>query len=337
MKNPSKKPEPLQRIDIVMSIYNQEHIIEAIMSGIFAHTVTPFNLILIFDGCTDRTKERCLTYIERHKPAHLLSVITADTPNIFETRANNVGFRLARERYMITLQDDMLIKEKGWDVRLTYPLRAFDDVLAVTGRIAQNIKHMDAHVQTYTKRAGRELMTLPRSRFAVREIINRGPIAFRTDYLKELGYLNEAYAPSVFDEADLSLRAWEQHRWKVGAFWIDYESDPSWSKALAADSGMKSSTSTERNAPRLAKDHEEYFKNRSNRYENIRIPSRLIDYPAGCNRRKLAWTVCASQWAYRWRVYPKRIKRIATESLRSFARTLLGRNGRNRHRDEGIA
>ena len=38
----------------------------------------------------------------------------------------------AQGKYVIIVQDDQLIKEKGWNTRLHKPFDAFDDVFAVT-------------------------------------------------------------------------------------------------------------------------------------------------------------------------------------------------------------
>ncbi len=132
--------KPLEKLDIMISIFNQEEIIERVLYGVLKNTTTPFNLILVFDDCTDRTKPRALAYIKKTKPRLLNELIVKDTPNLFELRANNFGFRLAKTDYLITLQDDMIVKEFGWERRLTFPLRKFDDVLAVTARTAQDIK-----------------------------------------------------------------------------------------------------------------------------------------------------------------------------------------------------
>ncbi|MEK9131672.1 MAG: glycosyltransferase family A protein [Patescibacteria group bacterium] len=273
--------KPLELIDIVLSIYNQEEIIERVLYGIFKNTTTPFNLILIFDGCTDRTKPRALSYIKKINGGLLKELIIKDTPNLFELRANNVGFKLAREKYLITLQDDMVIDDYGWERRLTYPLRQFDDILAVTGRGAQNIETIGNGKEKYTHRSAREFGSLPRNMFAIRDVINRGPIAFRTDYLKELQYLNDAYAPGALDDAEISLRAWRDKHWKVGAFWINYISKQEWSKVNAPDSTMKAWESWGRNNNRLYEDFKEYLDSGDKHTSDFIIEEFEIDYSRG--------------------------------------------------------
>ena len=276
MKTNSTKP--LNKLDIVMSVFNQEHIIERVLFGIFRNTTTPFNLILVFDGCTDKSEQRALSYIKKTKPKNLISTTVEKADNVYETKANNIGFKLSKEEYMITLQDDMIIKEMGWERRLTYPLRKFDDVLAVTSRSAHDIRKIGAGVEDYVNMASREKGTLPRDIFAVRDIINRGPVACRVEYLKNLNYLNENYAPAWLDEADLSLRAWESHKWRVGSFWIDYYSPIELGKTRSSDSTMSWDINNRKNCEQLARDHREYLRQNIKHSEDIKINENEVDY-----------------------------------------------------------
>lgn len=276
--------KPLLHLDIVLSVYNQENLIEKVLYGIFKNTTTSFTLIMVFDGCTDRTEVRTRNYIRKYSPKNLKNFIAAFAPNVYETRANNIGFKLATSDYMITLQDDMLILEKGWERRLTYPLRKYDDVLAVSSRSAHNIDHIDEKIgAVYTDRASRECNTLARDTFAVRDVINRGPVAFNLHHLKKMNFLNEAYAPSDLDDADLSLRAWKQYRLRVGAYWIDYASPLHWSKGRSGESTMNVSVAIAKNTLQIAHDHREYLASHVKHTENVIIPEIEIDYISTSN------------------------------------------------------
>lgn|GEM_PF-2745138 len=300
----------LNKLDIVISIYNQEKIIRKVLYSVFSNTTTPFNLILVFDGCTDKTKPLALSYIEKYKPKLLEKLIVRDAPNVYETRANNIGFRLAEEDYMITVQDDMVIKERGWERRLTYPLRKFDDVIAVSSRTAQNIEYIDESKHIYTERAARELNSLSRDIFAVRDVINRGPVAFNMKHLKTLNYLNENYAPSDLDDADLCLRAWKEKRLRCGAYWINYISRLEWGKTRAKDSTMDVSTQNRRNGLRIKNDHGDYILNQVKHDEDIFIPDSEIDYVYNIKFRERVrhYPIADTLWGFNvW--YKEKIKR----------------------------
>lgn len=270
----------LNEIDMVLSIYNQENLIERILYGIFKNTTTSFTLILVFDGCTDRTEPRALKYIKRYKPSLLKNLIVEHAKNVFETRANNIGFKLAKHDYMITLQDDMVINEYGWERRLTFPLRRFDDVIAVSSRVAQDIGLMENLEQQkyFINQVGRELNNLPRNIFAVKDTINRGPVAFNMKHLRSMNYLNDKYAPSDLDDADLCLRAWEKNKLRCGAYWIDYISRREWGKARAKDSTMLANNTIGKNAIQLKRDHLDYINSRKKHDEEIIIKENEVDY-----------------------------------------------------------
>ncbi|HEY4503955.1 MAG TPA: glycosyltransferase family A protein [Candidatus Paceibacterota bacterium] len=271
---------PLTKIDIVLSVFNQEKLIRKVLGGIFKNTTTPFNLILIFDGCTDKTEKKVFEYLKKHTPKLLNTIIIDHASNVYETKANNIGFKKAKEEYMLTLQDDMVINELGWERRLTYPLRKFDNVIAVTSRVAQDVglmENLEGH-EYFTNKTGRESNNLPRNIFAIRDTINRGPVAFNMKHLKSMNYLDESYAPSDLDDADLCLRAWREKKLICGVFWIDYISKPKWGKARAKDSNMYADNHIPKNATRLKDTHQDYIKSQIKHSEDIIIPESEIDY-----------------------------------------------------------
>jgi glycosyltransferase involved in cell wall biosynthesis len=275
----STHPKPLTILDIVISIHNQEKLIPRVLAGILNNTTTPFNLILVFDGCTDASQRVSEQFLKDSKTSLLKNLIIATAENVYELRANNIGFRLAHEEYLITLQDDVVIEEKGWERRFTYPLRAFDDIFAVSSRTALNVEQGDIEgTPCYYDYAAREFLSLPRNTFAIRNMINRGPIAFRNDILKKIGYLDELFAPGQFDDADVVLRAKSLYGMKSGAFWINYRSDISWGKTRTAPGVMSASSTIQRNARLFFLRHHDLLTKTGRIKENRIIREKDIDY-----------------------------------------------------------
>ncbi|MEK7464039.1 MAG: glycosyltransferase family A protein [Patescibacteria group bacterium] len=266
----------LEVIDIVLSIYNQEKIIARVLSGIFDNTTTPFNLILIFDGCTDASMQIALDHVKKENPPLMKEFITTTATNVYETKANNIGFKLGKEKYLLTIQDDIVICEKGWERRLTFPIRAFNDVFAVSARAALNpYFNDDSSYPLYRDKAGREFFTLKRNQFKIRSVINRGPIAFDADVLRKLNFLDEAFAPAQLDEADLVLRAREQLGLKSGVFSVYYRSDAAWGKTRSADSSMNTGKTLAKNGELLKSRH---FMQAKAFSETRTVPADSIDY-----------------------------------------------------------
>ncbi len=268
----------LPHLDIVLSVFNQENLIERVLYGIFKNTTSSFTLILVFDGCTDRTQQRAERYIKKYRPKNLKNVVVTTAGNVYETRANNIGFKRAASDFMMTLQDDMVIEEYGWERRLTYPLRKFDDVLAVSSRAALDVVDLSQEMHVYANKAGREFGTLNRTTFAVRDVINRGPVAFNMAHLRKLDYLKDNYAPSDLDDADLSLRAWKKYKLRVGAFWINYLSPLHWGKGRSDESTMNVSKAASKNGKQIMKDHADYLSTKQKHDEDIFIAENEIDY-----------------------------------------------------------
>lgn len=270
--------KPLNCLDIVISIYNQENIIKKVLAGVYSCTTTPYNLILVFDGCTDKTVENSQQFIDNNTSKFLKNIIATSANNVFETKANNIGFRLAKADYLITIQDDVVVEEKGWEKRLTYPLRAFDDIFAVSARMSMNIQYFGEIQPQYLNISGREYWSLPRNKFSIRNYVNRGPIAFRTDILKKLDYLDEIFAPGQFDEADLVLRAQEQYQMKCGSFSIDYRSDVNWGKTRSAGNPITSNANTTKNATLLKERHPQLLSKDGKIIEDRIINDKDIDF-----------------------------------------------------------
>jgi len=223
---------------IVLTVHNKEWLIEKVIRGIVESTTEPYELIMVIDGCTDNS-EQIIWDTLSGTPVNKKFLYA---PNVFETTANNLGIKVAQGDKIIIIQDDMVIKEKGWNVRMEKPFKAFNDVFAVTSRTAHNwisnpnSKHLGMiddlddcwcdivdHVDHADRKQG-----LPRDIFAVRCSVNRGPLMIDHEDLKKLNYLDQAFAPQDMDDHDLCYRAYKELGKVVGAYWIDYESEDSW-------------------------------------------------------------------------------------------------------------
>ncbi len=97
-------------------------------------------------------------------------------------------------------------------------------------------------------------------------------------HLRKLGFLNEAYAPSDLDDADLSLRAWEQYKLRVGAYWIDYLSPLHWGKSRSKESTMYIHSHIAKNGLRLLAEHRAYLESKIKHSDDITLPESGVDY-----------------------------------------------------------
>jgi glycosyltransferase involved in cell wall biosynthesis len=218
-------------VSVCMSIYNQEKIIDKILYNILYNASKNVKeLILCVDGCTDATLSivrKFLLHLENIDSSINYNLLMAD--DIWETKANNLTFKNATCDYIISIQDDMLIQEPDFDQRMLKPFKALNNILGVTARNAQD-ETIENNRLKYLNLAGKDT-NLARNIFAVRDCIIRGPIMFDHQKLKSLNYFDEYFAPAYADDKEISLRAYKENGWLVGAYRMDYYSPDHWGKS----------------------------------------------------------------------------------------------------------
>lgn len=230
---------------IILTIHNKENLIREVLLGILKNTISNYELIIVFDGCTDNSVKIVVEtlnnwdFLTKYVPS-TVKLLYAD--NVFETRANNLGLKSAEGTYSIIVQDDCIIKEYGWNTRMSKPCEAWNDIFAVTSRTAHNWEfnlytthYFDekydrndcwSDIVIHTEHKDRN--NTPRNIFAIRDSVNRGPLLLRSDRLKELGYLDEQCLKQDMDDHILMFKAYKDHQWKCGVYWIDFESRNEW-------------------------------------------------------------------------------------------------------------
>ena len=223
---------------IILTIHNKEFLLDQVLSGIKSNTTGNYELIVILDGCNDNSSLIVQKFIQENSD---ITTLVLQTPDVFETKANNVGIKTATGEYVIIVQDDMIIREMGWNRRLQKPFDTFDDVFAVTGRTAHNwiynkdSKHIgmsenldDCYCDILIHCDHADNTSIPRDTFAVRGSVNRGPLMIKLDDLKTLNYLDEEYAPLDMDDHDLMFRARRDLGKVCGCYWVNYQSENDW-------------------------------------------------------------------------------------------------------------
>jgi glycosyltransferase involved in cell wall biosynthesis len=219
---------------------NGDVLLDKVISGIINNTVGEYELLCMLDGCTDNSEEIVSRY---ENDANIKKIIL---PDVFELLTNNAGFKSSTGEYVIIVQDDQVITEHGWNMRMQKPFEKFNDVFAVTSRCAHNwipnpnsfyLQNPDApkkswcdildHVDHSSVDHGQS-----RDVFAVRSTVNRGPLMINLEDLKKLNYLDEDFVPCDMDDHDLMFRAYLKLGKVCGCYWIGVESEPSWSGSL---------------------------------------------------------------------------------------------------------
>lgn len=210
-------------ISCLLTTHNKEDIIESVCYGILNNISDNVEqIIVVFDGCYDNT-EKITKNIFKNFNKKLDYVYTDD---VFELKANNAGLKKVISNYVILIQDDMIIKENDFDVRMLKPFTNFLDVFAVTSQTAHNNIINGDYLNI--SNVAEKKMNYPRDKFAVREIANRGPLMYNYSDLVSLNFFDEFLYPNSYDDHDISYRAFEKLNKVSGLYWIDYQSEPEW-------------------------------------------------------------------------------------------------------------
>lgn len=114
---------------MVLTVFNQASIIERVIQGILTATAGPYELVVVFDGCTDDSAARSDASVAAWAAAREGSTYATTAPSAdrrglvrytrvvlsesrFETLANNVGLEVARADHVVVIQDDMLVRRR---------------------------------------------------------------------------------------------------------------------------------------------------------------------------------------------------------------------------------
>lgn len=223
-------------LSLNLTVHNKENILPDVLNGILAFTSGTYELVIILDGCTDGSQS-VVEQFKNDNPHKKIILVFAD--NVFETKSNNIAVKNSEGDYIIIIQDDVIIQEKDWNIRLLKPFENFSDVFAVTGNTAHNWE-----LNKYSKDLNSDIInnnrwcdilnhvhhanrhTMPRDIFAVRDSVNRAPLAINRMDLQTLGYFDEAFYPLEMDDHDLCFRMHQKLGKCVGSYWIDWYSEP---------------------------------------------------------------------------------------------------------------
>ena len=213
------------KISCLLTIHNKEFLIERVVSSLISNLSEETNqIIVVFDGCTDNSEQLTKAILNNVTDKKIDYVYT---DNVFETKANNAGLKLVQNDYVVMLQDDMVVNEKNFDLRMLEPFLKFNDVFAVTSFVAHNNIYNESTRQiNYIDIASKD--NSDRDIFYAREYANRGPLMYDFRDVVKLNYLDEYFAPQNYDDMDISMRAFKELGKVSGLYWIDYTSDPNW-------------------------------------------------------------------------------------------------------------
>ncbi len=140
-------PDTQPTSSIVIPVYNQEPIIQKILTSLIENISLPSQLIIVVDKSQDFSGQRVLEFFKNFCEAssdnNELKIVSVDlvisSKSLYETKADNIGFNLAHGEFVIELQSDMLLNDRGFDAKLISCLRQNLDLFAVSGRAISSL------------------------------------------------------------------------------------------------------------------------------------------------------------------------------------------------------
>lgn len=214
---------------VIVPVFNQDKIIVENIKSIIDNTVGNFEIILILDYCFDNTVQNVMGFFEKYENTTQnfiqVSIVINNEKPLFETKCDNIGFKLAEGTYCLEIQADMTMTEYGYNTQLTKPFLILDNVIAVSGRCAHNLFNEDG-----IGKLGRLVETpisslnVCRDKFYVYETCNRGPLLIDRKKLQELNYLDEENYFLDESDHDLMARAYLEKKYICGYVPIDFYS-----------------------------------------------------------------------------------------------------------------
>ena len=211
---------------IITPVYNQADIIVKNINSYINNTDDNFEIIIILDSCSDNTKENLLKFIKTFKSDKQnfiqIQIIETIKP-LFETKCDNIGFKLAQGKYLLEIQADMEMTQFGYNKHLTKPFNVLHNVIAVSGRCAHNL-----YISGGVGKLGRlieiniDQLKIERNVFYTYETCNRGPLLLEKEKVKELNYLDEENYFLDNSDHDLMARAYILKKYICGYVPIDF-------------------------------------------------------------------------------------------------------------------
>jgi len=205
-------------ISVILPIYNKEHSIQELL--LLLHKActayTNIQLIIFFDGCEDKTEDVVKEFFNEHKPSY--EILYHVTPNLFETRTNNLGIMQSTGEYCAIIQDDTYI----YDENIFFEIASFMDkaknCVILGGLAGVNYypigfklpygpgQQVQSRIETYWRQDRNTDPTLQEKIFQT-DAVMRGPLVLRKTFIDQFGAFDESYVPFCVDDMDICYRA----------------------------------------------------------------------------------------------------------------------------------
>ena len=205
LRGASRTPE----VSVVMPVFNGLMYTVGAIDSLIRYTSRPFELIVVDNGSTDGTWEYLKTVRTGGKFVALR--VIRNLRNLGFPKACNQGMRQARGKYIVILNNDVVLTE-GWIEGLIRPMEE-DPAVGLVGPMT-NFVSGEQLVENVTYRSEEEMQRFAfeyaRRHRGERKEVSR-LVAFclliRQEVLEKVGLFDETFGIGNFEDDDLCLRA----------------------------------------------------------------------------------------------------------------------------------
>lgn len=266
------------QFNYIITIHNKEDMLSEVLHGVIKSCSDSSVIYPVLDGCTDNS-EKIVDTIADEFPHLTIKKIYA--PDVHEIKSLNIALKTIPQEgrvLNITLQDDVILNDPDLEAKVAkiYDNIGFDKIGTLSFRHGVNlqldhknkmVREMDITESAYG--TGMSNIPIPPNFLVERMVSVRSPECISNHIIKNIGILDEALAPYMWDNHDLSLRCLEAG-YRNFVFALPFISDAKWG-------GMKKSTHPNvtkvdlRNRQYLYDKHFEFLKTFSKETNHYRL------------------------------------------------------------------
>ncbi len=210
---------PSPRLSIVIPTFNNVYVLARCLESWKIHAAgQPVEIVVVEDGCTDATPDYLSTLARTEwGRTHLRWCHQGD---LHELRCTNAGMREADAPLMMAWQDDMLVRANWLVPELIATFEAYPDLGLLCLSRGLLCHPLDEPIRAWEdlldwRRLESTIGPRPFNWFCLQEVdgVIR-PWVVRRACTEAVGLLDEAFAPTEWDETDLCFRI-RTHGWRV--------------------------------------------------------------------------------------------------------------------------
>lgn len=223
----------------IVPIFNKEDILPQTLEGIESCASADSRIILVVDGCTDRSESIVDEFIKNtsHKAQKILM------PNVHMLLSVNAGLTTVKKGFSIIMQDDIILKDIETEKKIIELHQRMQGKLGVISfRYGSNIgiTSIKNRIIKKTLRGMIEEIDFIKGpsdyanilqgnygKFYPRMSAINGPNCISWDVLAKIGILDKNLAPYGFDDPEYCLRSL-QSGFINGLFPVEYQSEIEW-------------------------------------------------------------------------------------------------------------